>query len=80
MFATPATAWEPYTADAPSVRKSTRSIIDMGNWLISKNWLPPPSATAETPPLRPLIKVKVDPRPNPRKLNCAVPIKAPDSV
>ena len=54
--------------------------MDIGNWLISKNWLPPPSATVEIPPLRPFISVNVEPRPKPRKLNWAVPIKSPDSV
>ena len=48
-FTTPATASAPYTAEAPPVSTSTRSISAAGIWLMSEKLRPP---TAEPGPRR----------------------------
>ena len=75
MFATPATACDPYVAEAPSRRISTRSISSTGNVLMSKKLCPTSLDTGANPALRPLISVSVEDRPTPRRLNCAAPCR-----
>ena len=65
MFTTPPIASEPYTADAPSLRTSTRSIMASGIALRSTEVLAPePPATTR----RPLSSVSVRLAPRPRML------------
>ena len=70
ILTTPATASEPYTADAPSLSTSMRSIAASG--IVFKS-------TAESAPvpeftiLRPFTKTKVRLMPSPRKLIRAAP-------
>src|SRR5580658_4167185 len=70
-FTTPATASAPYTADAPPVRMSTRSISAAGIWLMSEK-LRPPSAEPG-PRRRPSTRVSVRWLPRPRRSMVAVP-------
>ena len=77
-FTTPATASEPYTAEAPPVRMSTRSIIAVGIWLMSGA-----AEAACTPPYgmrRPSISTRVRVEPRPRRFRVAVPVAPFDTV
>ena len=60
-------------AEAPSRRISTRSIIDTGRVLMSKKLCPTSFDTGATPARRPLMSVKVEDRPKPRRLNATCP-------
>ena len=68
MFTTPATASEPYTAEAPSLSTSIRSIIAAGMLLRSTE---PPRPGAQR---LPLTRTRVRFEPIPRMLIVVVPL------
>ena len=72
MFTTPATASEPYTAEAPSLSTSMRSMMDVGMVLRSTEMPFAPSSTLEVM-RRPLSSTKVRTAPMPRSEICMVP-------
>lgn len=72
MLITPAIASELYNEDAPSLRISTRSIVDSGIVLRSKaeTWPRVPAG----PALRPFRRIRVRDAPQPRKDAVSVPL------
>ena len=73
-FTTPATASEPYTAEAPSFNISIRSIAATGILLISTKEFTIPSAKALLATRRPLISTSVASAPKPLRLIAAPPL------
>ena len=65
---TPATASEPYTDAAPSVRTSTLSKAITGMLFVSTKTLPSFAVAAATVFLLPSTKTRVEERPSPLKL------------
>lgn len=75
---TPATASEPYTDAAPSVRTSTLSKAITGMLFVSTKTLPSFAVAAATVFLLPSTKTKVEERPSPLKFTFDNPWVLPD--
>ncbi len=73
MLTTPATASEPYTAEAPSLSTSTRSIAATGIELMSTKLVVMFSANELIATRRPLTSTSVASAPRPRRLMEAAP-------
>ena len=72
-FTTPAMASEPYTAEAPPVTTSMRSISAAGIWLMSGEGFGLPVLGSPTPSRRPSTSTRVRCGPRPRRFTVVMP-------